>query len=68
MRSSIDRGLLLDGKQWRGKMALTAATNLQRTLAHLRPLPVLIQFGTALFRSKPYLDPAARDLSTAVRA
>jgi len=36
MRSSMDRSLLLDGKQWRSNMASTAATNFQRTSGHLR--------------------------------
>ena len=31
----MDRSLLLDGKQWRSKMASTAATNFQRTSGHL---------------------------------
>ena len=34
----MDRSLLLDGKQWRSKMASTAATNYQRTSGHL-PCP-----------------------------
>ena len=31
----MDRSLLLDGKQWRSKMASAAATNFQRTSGHL---------------------------------
>ena len=35
----MDRSLLLDGKQWRSKMASTAATNFQRTSGHLPEVP-----------------------------
>ena len=34
----MDRSLLLDGKQWRSKMASTAATNFQRASGRLRKI------------------------------
>jgi hypothetical protein len=52
MRSSMDRSLLLDGKQWRSKTASTAATNFQRTSGHLRVANRLVSVRTPTFTSE----------------
>jgi len=52
----MDRSLLLDGKQWRSKMASTAATNFQRASGRLLHLFVIPQGrGVTLLKIEVYV-------------